>query len=99
MGTKYIGADVTDDPDGIPPVPPGFTSLASFTLQRVQDDVMVLTCASDSIHSQRETDCSILGDKKSRKSLQHKPWVNYSQFGNSSEEESDAELYEQVSTL
>ncbi|XP_010935913.1 lysine-specific demethylase JMJ703 [Elaeis guineensis] len=95
MGTKYIEADVTDDPDGISPVPPGFTSPASFTLQRVQDDVMVSTCASDSTQLGRETDCSVLGDKTLRKSLRHKPWVNYSQFDDSSEEESDAELYKQ----
>ncbi|XP_073012098.1 lysine-specific demethylase JMJ703 [Typha latifolia] len=96
MGTECMTTHLKDESDGMPSVPPGFASLTSFTLQRVQDDVKIPVCSSNPIKTNADSDCSITGNDKFRKSLRHRPWVNYSKFDNSSEEEeSDSELFEQ----
>ncbi|XP_010934317.1 putative lysine-specific demethylase JMJ16 [Elaeis guineensis] len=94
MGTECLGACLKDDSDGMPSVPPGFASLTSFTLQRVQENALAPAHVSNPI--QVETESGIIEDKKFRKSLRHRPWINYRQFDYSSEEEeSDSELFEQ----
>ncbi|XP_010906800.2 lysine-specific demethylase JMJ703 isoform X1 [Elaeis guineensis] len=96
MGTEFLGACLKDDSDGMPSVPPGFVSLTSFTLQRVQENAVASALASNSIQAAEDTESGIIDDKKFRKSLRHRPWVNYRQFDYSSEEEeSDSELLEQ----
>ncbi|XP_017697487.2 lysine-specific demethylase JMJ18-like isoform X1 [Phoenix dactylifera] len=96
MGTECLGACLKDDSDGMPSVPPGFVSLTSFTLQRVQENALASACVSNPIQAPLETESSIIEDKKFRKSLRHRPWINYRQFDYSSEEEeSDSELFEQ----
>ncbi|KAJ6824600.1 receptor-like serine/threonine-protein kinase [Iris pallida] len=92
MGTKCIGAQIKDDPDGIPSVPPGFESLVRFTLQRVEENALAAASTDGAIQTQIVTGCSTSEEGKLKKSLRHRPWVNYSQFDNSSEEESDSEL-------
>ncbi|XP_008802145.2 lysine-specific demethylase JMJ18 [Phoenix dactylifera] len=96
MGTECLGACLKDDSDGMPSVPPGFASLTPFTLQRVQENALASACASNSIQAPEDTESGIIDDKKFRKSLRHRSWVNYRQFDYSSEEEeSDSELLEQ----
>ncbi|WOL12938.1 hypothetical protein Cni_G21707 [Canna indica] len=87
MGPECVGAHLNDAPDGIPPVPPGFSSLTSFTLKRVEEDVMASTDASSGL-------CT-LPDEKPRKSLQYSPWVNYRDFINCTDKESDSQYFEQ----
>jgi len=104
MGTECIGARL-DDSDIIPSVPPGFGSLATFTLQRVQENVWAPVCISNSpqapstLSTPMAAEDSINDEGRLKKSLRHRPWVNYSQFDNSSdEEEAASELIEPVST-
>ncbi|KAK8940673.1 putative lysine-specific demethylase JMJ14 [Platanthera zijinensis] len=82
-----IMAPIMDVTDGITPVPPGFVSLKSFTLQRVQDSSLASTPASDQKKSKIGDESSLAAAMKLRKSLRHRPWVNYSQLDNSSDEE------------
>nr|QEG03034.1 putative lysine-specific demethylase JMJ16 isoform X1 [Cymbidium ensifolium]QEG03035.1 putative lysine-specific demethylase JMJ16 isoform X2 [Cymbidium ensifolium]QEG03037.1 putative lysine-specific demethylase JMJ16 isoform X3 [Cymbidium ensifolium]QEG03038.1 putative lysine-specific demethylase JMJ16 isoform X4 [Cymbidium ensifolium] len=86
---------VMDETDGISPVPPGFVSLKSFNLQRVQESSLTSTPASDPRKAMIDDESSATGVVKLRKSLRHRPWVNYCQFDNSSDEESDSELSDQ----
>lgn len=88
-------APVMDETDVISPVPPGFVSLKSFTLQRVQDSSLASTPANDLRKTMIDDESSATGVMKLRKSLRHRPWVNYCQFNNSSDEESDSELSDQ----
>lgn len=102
-----------DESDIIPSVPPGFGSLASFTLQkvqenilRVQENVLVSMSPSNSAQSpskslpvELDVEDSTSDEGRLKKSLRHRPWVNYSKFDNSSdEEEPESEAIEPVST-
>lgn len=98
MITEIIMAPVMDETDGISPVPPGFVSLKSFTLQRVQESSLASTPASDPRKTMIDDENSATDVVKLRKSLRHRPWVNYCQFDNNSDEESDSELSDQVSS-
>lgn len=97
MGTECIFKDETDV---MPAVPPGFAPLTSFTLQRVQEDVKVSACSSSNFAQSQREDCGdTSSSEKLKKSLRHRPWVNYSKFDNSSdEEENGSKPYERVST-
>ncbi|KAJ3669561.1 hypothetical protein LUZ60_011511 [Juncus effusus] len=59
-------------------IPPGFTSLTSFLLQRVQNQDC---CADDSINEQIDDPM-----EKFRSSLRRKPWVNYRKFDEEGED-------------
>ncbi|PKA65099.1 putative lysine-specific demethylase JMJ14 [Apostasia shenzhenica] len=99
MVIECITSPVTEEKDGIPPLPPGFVALKSFTLQRVQDTILVSRTANDSRKAMTDSDGSTVDVVKLRKSLRHKPWVNYCQFDNSSDEESDSELVDKDKPL
>ncbi|XP_042396116.1 lysine-specific demethylase JMJ703-like [Zingiber officinale] len=74
--------------DGIPSNPPSFSSLTSFTLKRAQDDRVV---TPDTSYKGR---CSIL-DEKHRSLFHHRPWLNYNEFNNRSDQELGHKLFEQ----
>ncbi|XP_058101595.1 putative lysine-specific demethylase JMJ16 [Magnolia sinica] len=100
MGSECIGARSKEDTAEIPLVPPGFISLTSFTLKRVNDDVtmsnrMASAGASDSRQAQMDSELHISDDAKLTRSLRRRPWINYGVFDNSSEEESDSEQLDQ----
>lgn len=108
MGTEYIGA-LPDESGIISLVPPGFWPLATFTLQKVQDNTLrveenelVSTSSSNQSPSKSlpvamDAEDSISDEARLKKSLRHRPWVNYSNFDSSSDgEESDSEVIESV---
>ncbi|KAK1308203.1 putative lysine-specific demethylase JMJ14 [Acorus calamus] len=96
MGIECMKSPYKEDSDGIPKVPPGFMSLTSFNLKRVHDDVSCTANAfsSDVQQDRADVDCSIGDDVKLTRPLRQRPWVNYSQFDNSSDE-SDLELFDE----
>ncbi|KAG0484522.1 hypothetical protein HPP92_008601 [Vanilla planifolia] len=96
MFTECIMASVKDETDGIPSVPPGFVSFKSFTLQRVQDCSLVTTFGNESEKIKMDCEDGTTDVMKLRKSLRHRPWVNYCQHDTSSgDEELDSELADQ----
>lgn len=87
---ESVEAHVDGAVDGVPSNPPGFSSLTSFTLKRAQDDRMV---TSDTSYKGR---CSML-DEKCSSLFHHRPWLNYNEFNDNSDQELGHKLYEQVS--
>ncbi|XP_044477878.1 putative lysine-specific demethylase JMJ16 isoform X1 [Mangifera indica] len=95
MGTELVRISVKEENDE---VPPGFESYAVFTLKRVQDtekhdsdiksSCSASASASESQQIQVETDVGDSDGVKTR-SLRRRPWINYGQFGHSSDDESD----------
>ncbi|KAJ0966496.1 hypothetical protein J5N97_023413 [Dioscorea zingiberensis] len=74
-----------------PRVPPGFTSFSPFTLKRVREDDKNVARSSNSMWNQMDIDCSIFDNEKLKKSLHHRPWLNYSQLNDGLEGESESE--------
>ncbi|KAF5746960.1 Transcription factor jumonji family protein / zinc finger family protein isoform 1 [Tripterygium wilfordii] len=102
MGTELMRVCVKGEKDDFPPVPPGFESVGSFTLKRVQEsgkqiseDVVhcsesLSACESQSSSGQMDAEFNISDGGNTTRSLRHKPWINYARFHNSSEDESDS---------
>lgn len=105
MGTELVRISVKEENDE---VPPGFESYAVFTLKRVQDtekhdsdiksSCSASASASESQQIQVETDVADSDGVKTR-SLRRRPWINYGQFGHSSDDESDCRKLGQVMLL
>jgi len=106
MGTELMRICVKEDNDDFPSVPPGFESYTSFSLKRVennekQDDKNMTTCsastsASESPSIQVENDVQVRETAKVPRSLRRRPWINYGQYENHSDEDSDCERLDQV---
>ncbi|XP_043691747.1 lysine-specific demethylase JMJ703-like isoform X2 [Telopea speciosissima] len=95
MGTECIRAQIREE-NVESSVPPGFVSLTSFTLKRVEDSEIMMSYLESSIASEPQpakldTKGDVSDDLKIPRTLRRRPWINYSQFENSSEEESDSE--------
>ncbi|PIA36397.1 hypothetical protein AQUCO_03400348v1 [Aquilegia coerulea] len=100
MGTECMRTCVKEELVD-PSVPPGFASLTSFVLKKLDDceatmnsvaSVGVCESQSSVMDAQGE-----IGDKtKLTRSLRRRPWINYRKFNNSSEEESDSEQFDQI---
>jgi len=107
MGTELMRICVKEDNDDFPSVPPGFESYTSFSLKRVenngkQDDKNMISCsastsASESPSTMVENDAQVRETAKVPRSLRRRPWINYGQYENHSEEDSDCERLDQVS--
>ncbi|XP_042517534.1 putative lysine-specific demethylase JMJ16 [Macadamia integrifolia] len=94
MGTECVSAKIREESIELS-VPPGFSSLTSFTLKRVEDSEVMMSCVASSIASepqlaQMDTKSDITDDLKITRTLRHRPWIKYNQFDDSSEE-SDSE--------
>ncbi|XP_057961153.1 putative lysine-specific demethylase JMJ16 [Malania oleifera] len=94
MGMEPVGACPKEEDIEIPAVPPGFESLAPFYLKRVDDSKDMISCSastsaseSQSVHMENERD--INDAAKVTRSLRRRPWINYSRFDNSSDDESE----------
>lgn len=108
MGTELLRVCVKEENDDIPSVPPGFESFA-FTLKRVQDgekqethNIMSSSASASASETQSvkiETEFDICDGAKVTRSLRRKPWINYGQLENSSEDESDSARINQVGFL
>ncbi|GAB4836091.1 hypothetical protein Ancab_001008 [Ancistrocladus abbreviatus] len=99
MGTELLRACVKEEDIDFPAVPPGFESFSSFKLKRVANEENEISCSvppnlsEKSVHVQTETDPDDTG--KIARSLRRRPWINYGQFDNSSDDECDSELLPQ----
>lgn len=107
MGTELMRICVKEDNDDFPPVPPGFESYTSFSLERVEDnekqnDENLTSCstsASESQSTQVKNDVQFHDTAKVPRSLRRRPWINYGQYENILEEDSDCERLDQVSLM
>ncbi|KAK7344107.1 hypothetical protein VNO77_13382 [Canavalia gladiata] len=105
MGTELMRICVKEDNDDFPSVPPGFESYTSFSLKRVEDnekqnDKNMTSCsastsASESQSTQLDSDVQVCDTAKVPRSLRRRPWINYGQYENSSDDDSDCERLDQ----
>ncbi|KAG4911105.1 hypothetical protein JHK87_057221 [Glycine soja] len=105
MGTELMRICVKEDNDDFPSVPPGFESYTSFSLKKVennekQDDKNMTSCsastsASESPSTQAENDVQVGDTAKVPRSLRRRPWINYGQYENISDEDPDCERHDQ----
>lgn len=98
MGMEYIKNCFNEESTSIPSVPPGFASRKSFTLEGTDDDTSgtYVAPASVTLQTNMNGQQTSAGEEKFSKCLRQRPCINYSQFDNSSDEESDTELPAQV---
>ncbi|CAA6655273.1 unnamed protein product [Spirodela intermedia] len=91
---EYIQNCFNEESTSIPSVPPGFASSKSFTLERIDDDTSgsYVAPASVTLQTKINGQQTSAGEEKFSKCLRQRPCINYSQFDNSSDEESDSEL-------
>ncbi|XP_042486913.1 lysine-specific demethylase JMJ18-like [Macadamia integrifolia] len=99
METKCLRAQIREEKVEFS-APPGFVSLTSFTLKRVDDSGIMMDCLESSVASelqpaQLDTKDDISDDLKIQRTLRRRPWINYSRLENSSEEDSDSEQFDQ----
>lgn len=109
MGTELMRVCIKGENDEIPSIPPGFESYTSFTLKRVQDtekhdNDMKSSCsasasAAESHSVQVESEVGVSDAARTTRSLRRRPGINYGQFDNSSEDESDYAKLGQVSVF
>ncbi|KAK2979571.1 hypothetical protein RJ640_016245, partial [Escallonia rubra] len=96
MGTELVRPRVKEENMEMPSIPPGFESVASFTLQRVPDNEITTSyspsaSASESQTARFETRSKDTEEAKMIRSLRRRPWINYGQCDNSSGDDSDSE--------
>ncbi|XP_057477100.1 putative lysine-specific demethylase JMJ16 [Actinidia eriantha] len=96
MGTELVRHCVKEENMDIPPVPPGFESLTSFSLKRVEDKEIVSTCSASTTTSesqtvQMESGFESCDDAKITRARRRRPWINYSRLDDSSGDESNSE--------
>ncbi|XP_060184371.1 lysine-specific demethylase JMJ18 isoform X1 [Lycium barbarum] len=93
MGTELVRHCIKEEDMDISSIPPGFESLAPFTLKKVENHRLMINQSSSvsvskSHKSQVVTDIEGSDDGKPIKSLRRKPGVNYGKYEKSSEDES-----------
>ncbi|KAG9445682.1 hypothetical protein H6P81_011810 [Aristolochia fimbriata] len=93
MGVECTHTHVKKENIETPLVPPGFGSTTSFVLKKVCEGMTPKMEPSRTSNMQMDdTHCSIITDgTKLTRSLRRKPWINYNEFGSSSEDELDSE--------
>ncbi|KAJ7973550.1 lysine-specific demethylase JMJ18 [Quillaja saponaria] len=106
VGTELMRMCIKEDNDEIPSVPPGFESCTSFPLTKVEDnekqkDTSTISCsastnASESHSAQAESGVQISDPVKVPKSIRRRPSINYERHDNSSEDDVDSELLDQL---
>ncbi|XP_075101540.1 putative lysine-specific demethylase JMJ16 [Nicotiana tabacum] len=94
MGTELVRHCVKEEDMDISSIPPGFESLAPFTLRKVDNNRLMINqpssvSESKSHGSQVETYIEGTEDGKMIKSLRRKPGINYGKYEKSSEDESE----------
>lgn len=96
MGTELVRHCIKEEDMDISAIPPGFESLAPFTLKKVDNNRLMINQSSaasesKSHRSQVETEIEGNEDGKLMKSLRRKPGVNYGKYEKSSEDESGSD--------
>jgi histone demethylase JARID1 len=108
MGTELVRTCLKEENMDIPP---GFESITktTFTLKRVKDNEITAASSSSSysvnasgLHSspaKMEVDSDFGEESNMKRSLRHRPWINYGQYDNSSGDECDTDQNRPVRTL
>ncbi|KAJ8562693.1 hypothetical protein K7X08_031145 [Anisodus acutangulus] len=96
MGTELVRHCIKEEDMDISAIPPGFESLAPFTLKKVENNQLMINQSSSvseskSHRSQVETNIEVNEDGKMMKSLRRKPGVNYGKYEKISEDESGSD--------
>ncbi|CAL5363169.1 unnamed protein product [Camellia sinensis] len=96
LGTQLIRPCVKEENMEIPAVPPGFESFTAFTLKRVENHEVLTACSASASASESQTvqmasELESSDDAKITWSLRRRPWINYSQFDDNFDNESDSE--------
>ncbi|XP_073139377.1 putative lysine-specific demethylase JMJ16 [Henckelia pumila] len=95
MATELVGPCAKEDNMDLPTIPPGFESLAPFTLKRVEDNQITLSttsaCATESHTVTLQTTVESNDDLKTSKCSRRRPWIKYCEFDNNSGDESESE--------
>ena len=96
MGTELVRTCIKEENMDIPSIPPGFESIAPFTLKKVEDkDIKVdhspSASGSESQSTRMEIEIEYSKEGKIAKTLRRRPWINYCHLDNSSGDESDSE--------
>lgn len=100
MGTELVGPCIKDDSMEISSIPPGFESLAPFTLKRSEDNQVGSYSSSGSaveaqtVKSEVEFDSN--DDSKAIKFLRRRVGMKYNQFDNISGDEHESEQVDLV---
>ncbi|XP_054811228.1 putative lysine-specific demethylase JMJ16 [Prosopis cineraria] len=107
MGTELMRTCIQEDNDEFPPIPPGFESYTSPSLdkgegiEKQKDKNMIGFSVSTSVPNcklqslQAKTDVQVSDTAKVTRSLRRRQWINHGQYDNSSEEDSDSERLDQ----
>ncbi|GAB2277626.1 hypothetical protein Dimus_012334 [Dionaea muscipula] len=94
MGTELIISRLKEEDIDFPPVPPGFEGFSSFKLRRTENNNSAIGYSVPPNISEKleclksESDLDNAG--KISRSLRRRPWINYGQFDNNSDDESDS---------
>lgn len=99
MGTELVRHCIKEEDMDISAIPPGFESLAPFTLKKVENNRLMInqsSTASESKSHRSQVETNIEGneDGKTMKSLRRKPGVSYGKYEKSSEDESGSDQVE-----
>ncbi|OVA18831.1 JmjC domain [Macleaya cordata] len=99
MGVECKGVTVKEEKVG-PSAPPGFVSLTSFTLRKMDDcEVLMSGMASVGANESQpilmDSECDFGEGARLKRSLRHRPWINYGKFDDSSDEESEPKRFNQ----
>ncbi|MCL7024368.1 hypothetical protein MKW94_002422 [Papaver nudicaule] len=70
--------------------PPGFVSLTSFTLRKMDESEILISNMVSAGTNEMDCDSDMSEGLRLKRSLRHRPWINYSKLGDSSDEESTA---------
>lgn len=93
MGTELFRARVKEESMENQSIPPGFESLASFTLKRVKDTEAVTTCSDSASVSESQTmmeaEFEYDDGENITRSLKRRPWINYTPSDGNSGDESE----------
>ncbi|XAR65863.1 hypothetical protein NMG60_11011845 [Bertholletia excelsa] len=94
-GMELVRPCVKEESMEIPAIPPGFESFAAFPIKKVDENEIVATCSASASASRLqpvkvETKLESTNEKVTR-CLRRRPWINYSRFDDSSDEETNSE--------
>ncbi|KAL3520986.1 hypothetical protein ACH5RR_019135 [Cinchona calisaya] len=96
MGTELVRTSIKEENMDIPLIPPGFESLAPFTLKKMEGKKIKMSRSPSSSGSESQTtrmeiEFESSEEGKIAKSLMHRPWINYCPMDNTSGDESDSQ--------
>ncbi|RZC68872.1 hypothetical protein C5167_032122 [Papaver somniferum] len=89
MGVECKGVSIKEEKVDLS-APPGFVSLTSFTLKKMNESEVLMSNMVSASMNEMDCDSDMSEGLRLKRSLRHRPWINYSNLGDSSDEESTA---------